>query len=60
MLVKAILPLLATAHLAAAHFGLTYPSWQVDTLKNKTAGISQWNYPCRFNLRLTLRSNLRH
>ena len=36
--------LLAAAQLASAHFGLEYPQWRADTLKNKT--FSQWTYPC--------------
>ncbi|KAF4819145.1 hypotheticall protein [Colletotrichum siamense] len=44
---KTLLLALGAANLAAAHFGLAYPSWRADTLKgtNET-GYSQWLYPC--------------
>lgn len=46
---KTLLLALGAANLAAAHFGLAYPSWRADTLKgtNET-GYSQWLYPCTF------------
>ncbi|KAM7215135.1 hypothetical protein V8F06_009453 [Rhypophila decipiens] len=39
------LAVLATAQLAAAHFGLEYPEWRFDTLSGDER-YSQWEYPC--------------
>ncbi|KAK3693394.1 hypothetical protein B0T22DRAFT_371950 [Podospora appendiculata] len=44
MAVKAFL-LLALAHLAAAHFGVEYPTWRANTLLANTT-YNQWVYPC--------------
>lgn len=38
---------LASARVAVAHFGLTYPLWRFDTLSEAgEAKYSQWTYPC--------------
>lgn len=41
-----LLPLLALPILTHAHFGLTYPTWRIDSLAETNESISQWTYPC--------------
>ena len=42
-----VLLLLGGTQLASAHFGLSYPSWRADTLKDtNVTGYNQRNYPC--------------
>ncbi|CAG9989754.1 unnamed protein product [Clonostachys byssicola] len=38
---------LASAQIAAAHYGLVYPEWRADTLNApEDSTLSQWTYPC--------------
>lgn len=47
MVTAPLLALAALTPLAAAHFGLTHPSWRADTLSDAApARYSQWTYPC--------------
>ncbi|KAK1977799.1 hypothetical protein LZ30DRAFT_691890 [Colletotrichum cereale] len=47
MATKTLLVALGAANLASAHFGLTYPTWRIDTLSEANEKIySQWTYPC--------------
>ena len=41
----ALIPLLALAGAASAHFGLEYPVWRSETL-GTGHNYSQWTYPC--------------
>ncbi|QPG95112.1 hypothetical protein C2857_007689 [Epichloe festucae Fl1] len=47
MLSNKLVLALASARVAVAHFGLTYPLWRFDTLSEAgEAKYSQWTYPC--------------
>lgn len=50
MLSNKLVLALASARVAVAHFGLTYPLWRFDTLSEAgEAKYSQWTYPCKWH-----------